>query len=34
MTVTDSAAALFFRAVARDRHPTHACTASSSTTRL
>ena len=28
MTVTDNAAALFFRAVARDRHPTPACTAS------
>ena len=28
MTVTDHAAALFFRAVARDRHPTPACTAS------
>ena len=27
MTVTDDAAALFFRAVARDRHLTHACTA-------
>jgi hypothetical protein len=28
MTVTDHAAALFFRAVARDRHPTPGCTAS------
>jgi len=28
MTVTDNAAALFFRAVARDRHPTPACAAS------
>jgi hypothetical protein len=28
MTVTDHAAALSFRAVARDRHPTPACTAS------
>ena len=27
MTVTDNAAALFFRAVARDPHPTHAWTA-------
>ena len=27
MTVTDTAAALFFRAVARDRHSTHASTA-------
>jgi hypothetical protein len=24
MRVTDDAAALFFRALARDRHPTHA----------
>ena len=28
MTVTDHASALFFRAVARDRHPTPGCTAS------
>ena len=28
MTVSDDADALFFRAVARDRHPTPACTAS------
>ena len=28
MTVTDHAAAVFFRAVARDRHPTPGCTAS------
>ena len=27
MAVTDKAAAVFFRAVARDRHPTPACTA-------
>jgi hypothetical protein len=27
MTETDNAAVLFFRAVARDRHPTPACTA-------
>src|SRR6187397_1963303 len=27
MTKTDNAAVLFFRAVARDRHPTPACTA-------
>ena len=28
MTGTDHAAAVFFRAVARDRHPTPGCTAS------